>query len=294
MNPQTLFFNSCGLQCEAGLFFPQSPEIKATIILAQGFGALWQFGTNNAINNYVDQGYAVLAFNYRGFGLSEGKPRQIINPHQQIEDWHNAIDYCLSIPELTNKKIVLWGSSFSGGHVLTVTANNPKVSAVLAQVPHCSSRSAFKHVGLKKSASGMFHAFIDKLHSAFGKIHHIAIVDKPNKPAGLNYPGWADSYLSMIDNKMPWENKLPARSLLTAGNYNPIDTADKISCPVFIAYGEHDQGILVTDVEATIDKIQQCESWRFAGDHFEAYDGGSVNREVIDRQLSFLNANIEL
>lgn len=291
LNPQASFFKSNGTQCEASLFMPANTP-TATVILAQGFGCLWQFGTSNAINAYVKAGYAVLAFNYRGFGESEGTPRQFINPFQQVEDWCAAIESVKANSDLP-ETIVLWGSSFSGGHVISSAAKVSGISAVLAQVPHCDSRSAFKHVGLKKSLSGLGHALMGKVSALFGREHCIAIVADPNSDAaGLSYPGWKDAYLSMVDSQLRWENKVPARALLSGNGYNPIDTVDQISCPVFIAYGAHDQGILMSDVEATAAKIIHCELWKFDGDHFDAYDGGKVNAEVIQRQLAFLKNHL--
>lgn len=287
LNPQTLFFNSHGKQCEASLFVPANKPL-ATIILAQGFGALWQFGTSNAIHAYVQAGYAVFAFNYRGFGESEGLPRQFINPFQQVEDWCAAIEHIKANTKLADK-IILWGSSFSGGHVISSAAKVSGISAVLAQVPHCDSRSAFEHVGLKKSLSGLMHALIGSVTYLFRHEHCIAIVAEPNSgAAGLSYLGWKQAYLGMADTNLRWENKVPARCLLSGNGYNPIDTAEQISCPVFIAYGANDQGILMSDVEATAAKIDNCELWKFDGDHFDAYDGGCVNAEVIQRQLDFL------
>lgn len=289
-NKQALFFPSGSLQCEAYLFNPANSEspAKATIILGQGFGCLWQFGCNNAIQSYTEAGYAVYAFNYRGFGESEGEPRQFINPHAQLEDWLAAIAFVKAHSDLP-KPIVLWGSSFSGGHVISAAAATDGIAAVLAQVPHCDSRSAFKHVGLKKSLSGLTHAIIDSVTSLFGHQHSIAVVANPGeRAAGLSYAGWKDAYLAMVDPICRWENKIPARCVLTGSDYNPIDTAEQIQCPVYIAYGEHDQGILISDVEATVAKIPDCENWKFDGDHFDVYDGGRVNEENIQRQLAFL------
>jgi len=291
---QALFFSSNNLQCEAYLFTPVDSggnlaiDVKATIILGQGFGCLWQFGCNTAIQSYVNAGYAVFAFNYRGFGESEGEPRQFINPHMQVEDWLAAIEFIKARDDLPGA-IVLWGSSFSGGHVLTAAAACDGITAVLAQVPHCDSRSAFKHVGLKKSLSGLSHGLFGGLAALFGHEHSIAIVAEPGeRAAGLSYAGWKQAYLGMVDSSCRWENKIPARCVLTGSDYNPIDTVERIGCPVYIAYGEYDQGILVSDVEATIKRIPNCQAWKFEGDHFDVYDGGKVNVENIQRQLTFL------
>ncbi len=283
-----LTFNSQGVQCEAALFMPQGNP-SATVICAPGFGALWQFGNSTAITAFQKAGYAIFAFNYRGFGDSEGQPRQFINPTEQLKDWLAAINYVKTLGAVS-KNIVLWGSSLSGGHVLSAAATVDGVNAVLAQVPHCSSRSAMQGANKVKLIATVMHALVDKLASVVGLRHRIAIVgDEHDGACGLSYPGWKKAYLSIVDDTANWQNAIPASSLLTAGNYNPIDTAEKINCPVFIAYGDKDRGILMSDVEATAAKITQCELWKFQGDHFDCYDNGKVNRQCIDKQLVFLS-----
>lgn len=290
-NYSEITFNSKGVLCEAALFMPQGEPI-ATVLCAPGFGALWQFGNSSAITAFQKAGYKVVAFNYRGFGDSEGLPRQFINPSEQLNDWLAAIDYVQSL-ESVSKKIILWGSSLSGGHVLSAAARANSVSAVIAQVPHCSSRSAMQGTNKMKMLATVMHALIDKLGSIVGIRHHIAIVgDEQDGTCGLSYPGWKKAYLNIVDDELNWQNAIPASSLLTAGNYNPIDTAEQIRCPVFMTYADKDRGILMSDVEATAAKISQCELWKFSGDHFDCYDNGKVNRQCIDKQLAFLSKHL--
>jgi hypothetical protein len=290
-NYSEMNFNSKGFQCEAALFMPQG-EPAATVICAPGFGALWQFGNSSAITAFQKAGYAVLAFNYRGFGDSEGLPRQFINPSEQLDDWLAAIDFATSLDSVSNT-LVLWGSSLSGGHVLSAAAKVDNVNAVIAQVPHCSSRSAMQGANKMKLMATVMHALADKLVSIVGARHRIAIVgDEHDGACGLNYPGWKYAYLNIVDDTLNWQNAIPASSLLTSGNYNPIDTAEQINCPVFMAYGDQDKGILMADVEATAAKITRCELWKFNGDHFDCYDNGKVSQLCIDKQLAFLGDHL--
>ena len=79
-----------------------------------------------------------LVYDHRGFGYSdakEGQPRQEVVPSQQISDMSDAITYAQSRPDIDADRVGLWGTSYSGGHVLHVGAFDRRAKIVLSQVP---------------------------------------------------------------------------------------------------------------------------------------------------------------
>lgn len=48
------------------------------------------FGLDRYARRFVEAGFAVLTFDYRHFGASEGGPRQVINVQDQLDDWRGA------------------------------------------------------------------------------------------------------------------------------------------------------------------------------------------------------------
>ncbi len=80
---------------------------------------------------------AVLLYDHRNFGLSDGEPRQEINKWVQARGYRDAIDYAITLPEIDAGRIALWGDSLSGAEVILVGAVDARVSAVVAQVPAC-------------------------------------------------------------------------------------------------------------------------------------------------------------
>lgn len=79
-----------------------------------------------------------LVFDQRGFGASDaapGQPRGEIIPAVQISDLRDAVTYAQARPDVDAGRVGLWGSSYSGGHVLWAGAVDRRVRAVLSQVP---------------------------------------------------------------------------------------------------------------------------------------------------------------
>ena len=80
-------------------------------------------------------GFAVLAYDHRNFGRSEGEPRQEINPWVQCRGYRDAIDFAVTLAEVDSDRIALWGDSYSGGEVVVVGAIDRRAKAIIAQCP---------------------------------------------------------------------------------------------------------------------------------------------------------------
>ena len=84
---------------------------------------------------FAAAGLGAMVFDNRNFGASDGEPRQEIDPWQQIRDYRDAITFARTLPTVDGDRIGIWGSSYSGGHVLVVGAIDRRVKCVVAQVP---------------------------------------------------------------------------------------------------------------------------------------------------------------
>ena len=271
------------------------------VVLAQGYACERGFGTQGIIKALVDAGIAVLAFDYRGFGGSDSlhnEERQLVDPQRQIEDYHAALRYVSTLNEVDGKRIGIWGSSFSGGHVISVAgsdwARSFPLRAVVSQIPHCDSRSAYKHVGLKKSLGGLGNIIKGSLLSAVGVNHTVAVIAKADDThfAVLAHPGWYEGYMQMVKPTSQWKNAIPSKSLLKCASYSPIDVARHIAVPVLMVYGLKDQGIPVDDVERTANLIKDVEMFSFDGDHFDAYDDGAHHAVIVKREVEFFRKKL--
>lgn len=105
------------------------------LVMAHGFAAHKEMGLNNFAEYFTSNlRIACLAYDNRCLGTSDGEPRREIIPGLQINDYSDAITFVQSLPEIDPDKIAVWGSSYSGGHVLTVGAVDRRVKAVISQV----------------------------------------------------------------------------------------------------------------------------------------------------------------
>ena len=103
--------------------------------MAHGFSATRRDRLPAYAERFADAGFAVLLFDYRGFGDSAGEPRQIIDIKAQHADYEAAIAAARGLEGIDPARIALFGSSFSGGHVVALAARHPELAAAIAQVP---------------------------------------------------------------------------------------------------------------------------------------------------------------
>ena len=108
---------------------------QPVIVMAHGFSAVKEMHLDRFAEAFATAGLGALAFDHRGFGASDGKVRQEVDPDQQIRDWRDAISFAETLDGVDPERIGIWGTSYSGGHALAIAATDRRVKGVVAQVP---------------------------------------------------------------------------------------------------------------------------------------------------------------
>src|SRR5689334_3487990 len=103
--------------------------------MAHGFGAERTFRLPAFAERFCAAGAAVLLFDYRNFGGSPGEPRKLISPTRHVTDWQAAVEYARRVPGVDTRHVVLWGTSLSAGHVITVASKIRGLAALCLLVP---------------------------------------------------------------------------------------------------------------------------------------------------------------
>ena len=134
-------FPSEGATLRGKLYLPDisdaSESLLATVVMAHGTSATITMVIDRYAQAFCDSGFAVLLYEHRNFGISDGEPRQEINPWVQARGYADAITYAASLDEVDPERIAIWGDSYSGGHAIAVAAVDERVKAVVVQCPVC-------------------------------------------------------------------------------------------------------------------------------------------------------------
>ena len=122
-------------------YLPERVGATATVVMAHGYSAVKEMYLDRFTEVFAEAGIDAVVFDNRNFGASDGEPRQEIDPWQQIRDYRDAITWASGLPEVDAERIGVWGSSYSGAHVLVVGAIDRRVKCVVAQVPLISGHA---------------------------------------------------------------------------------------------------------------------------------------------------------
>src|SRR5579875_2688970 len=134
MTAQPLPFFADGLRIDADLHLPEARSRSAAppvIVAASGYQGLKILHPERFARALTPRGYAVLTFDYRGFGLREGE-RGRLAPQDWTEDVRAAIDRLGGCELVDSDRIGLLGWALGGGVVVAEASDDPRVGAVAA------------------------------------------------------------------------------------------------------------------------------------------------------------------
>lgn len=128
-------FLSNGVKVRGDLVLPDGEGPFPLLVMGGGWCYVKEIVMPHYAKAIVENGVAVLMFDYRCMGASDGTPRQHIDPAAQVEDYKSAITFGESLKEIDPNRIGVWGISYAGGHVLIVGATDPRVKCVISNIP---------------------------------------------------------------------------------------------------------------------------------------------------------------
>lgn len=273
---QEVAFRADGdLELRGNLYIPSAGEGPyPALTMSVGYGGVKEHGTVPYAEAFVKAGFVVLLHDHRGFGRSDGEPRQDINPWRQIDDWRRAVTYLQTRDEVDPARIGLWGSSYSGGHAIVMGATDPRIKAVVAQVPTISGyQQGLRRVPAAALAKLEESFAADELAQLKGEEpHRIALVSDGSTPAAYTDPEAVSFYLQPLPDGA-WENNVTIRSTRAARAYEPGIFITRVSpTPLMMVVGDNDT---VTPTDLALEAYQQAlppkELVLFPGGHFDGY-----------------------
>ncbi len=255
-----------GSRLAADLYRPRGgSDARPAILLCHGWG-----GTRDHLAKYARafaaSGFVALAFDYRGWGDSDGKLipaadtprlteagtheltvrviREVVDPVDHVADVRACLAWLLTEPGVDPRRVGLWGSSYGGGHVVFTAGTDDRVKAVVAQVGGYGPPKAdwYRDLAYKRQA--------DK---ARGNID-------PPIPQGVDAP---KGLKGTPDVARQW-------------GHLPLEAARNVRVPTLIIDAEHEElNNRHEHGEAAYRTIREravADYHTFPGSHYEIYD----------------------
>lgn len=287
-------FMSHGTRCAAWVFRPASPGPHPCVVMAHGFGAVREARLEAFAERFAEAGIASVVIDYRCFGASDGQPRQWLSIARQLEDYEAAIDFARGLAGIDGARIALWGSSFSGGHVLALGARRTDLAAIVAQAPAADLLSAVLRVPLWTNIRLFAAGLADLVGSVFGaRPVHVAIIGRPGALAVMTSPDADPGYRAMLPAQTSWRNEICARAIVSLALYRPVTRAARISAPLLVCACDNDVVTPPRPAALAAERAQHGVLKRYPVGHFDIYSGVWFERAVAD-QIAFLTEALRL
>jgi fermentation-respiration switch protein FrsA (DUF1100 family) len=269
-----------GVQLGAWLYLPDSPHSRSpAITMAHGYAGTREHGISRFAEAFAAAGFVVLLHDHRTFGVSDGEPRQDVDPWRQIADWRRAISYLESRAEVDASHIGIWGTSYAGGHALVLGATDRRVACVVAQVPTISGyEQGSRRVAPEGVAALEAVLDDDERAQARGEAPRLqAVVNKDiGVPASYRTKDAIDFYLQPLGPGARWDNVVTVRSTRLARMYEPGVWAPRIGPRPLMMVAATQDTVTLTDLalEAYERAHQPKKLVMIPGGHFDPYLSG--------------------
>jgi hypothetical protein len=268
---------------------------RPCVVMAHGIGGTKDSGLLPFGEAFAEAGLDVLLFDYRCFGESSGEPRQLAWPAHHREDYRAAVEFARGLDGVDPDRIVLWGTSWSGGHIVYVAASDPGIAALISQSPDLDGPKALQQLqryagfghGLRLGMLGVR----DLIAAVRGQ--EPVTVPLVGRPGELAVMTSEESEPGMHAIAGPtWRNEVIVRGTLAEWANRPITRMDKLRCPILVQIADRDS---IAPAAAARAAAWRAKGWVEMRDypcaHFDVYVGEWRERVIAD-QLHFLRRHL--
>ncbi len=285
-------FTSDGVDCAAWLYRPPGDGSLPIVVMAHGFSATRDQRLDAYAERFAAAGLGVLLFDYRHFGASGGEPRQLLDIRRQHADYRAAVAYARTLPFLDGDRVALFGSSFSGGHVIALAAADPSIAAVVAQCPFTDSFASLPKLGPANALRATVAGLRDEVRARTGRAPaYIPPVGPPGTFAVMSTPDAEVGFRAMTAPDSPWENRVAARIALQVVGYRPGRAAARLRCPALFCICDQDSVAPADRTARLATAAPRGEIKRYPVGHFEIYLGEPFEHAISD-QTEFLTRHL--
>jgi dienelactone hydrolase len=281
-------FPSGGANCAAWLYQPaQVDNSTACVVMAHGFSLTRHDGLTPYAEAFTHQGAAVLAYDHRFLGDSEGQPRQQIRPSQQLEDRRAAVAFARTLAGIDPDRIFVWGYSLSAGTALHTAVTDPRIAGAILLCPLVdarwrSNRSLWTQP--RNAAWITAQAIKDSLATAM-----VPVAAQPGSHGVLTFPGELQGFHSITPPGSPWRNEVRAAPVPGYSLYRPLANARKLNCPILIQAGHRDITVSPRAIDKLSRRVTTAVLKRYDIDHFQPFYGSHPPRIIAD-QIDWFNS----
>jgi fermentation-respiration switch protein FrsA (DUF1100 family) len=236
-------FTSEGDAIVGNLFLPASYDRGTTLPLVVVTGS-WLTVKEQMPNLYArrlaDRGFAALSFDFRGFGESEGSPRQYESPARKAVDIRNAVAFARTLPITEPDRIGGLAICASAGYMARAIADGTPLGAfvTVAAWLHDAGTVGMFYGGTEGVTYrlALARAAREKFERS-GEVDYVAAYDPTSKDAAMFFP--LDYYAKPDRGAVAqWTNRFAVMSWSEWLTYDALVSAPSIAVPTLMVHSD--------------------------------------------------------
>ncbi len=285
--PENAFFESAGSKVAAHLYLPQKDTKVPGIVMCHGFAGVKELLLPNFAQRFAAHGYAVLTFDYRGFGQSEGEPGRLL-PKLQIEDIINALAFMRSHPQVDLDRIALWGTSFGGANAIFAAAQDGNIQSMAVQLTFGNGQRVVTR-GQSEEEKSNLYALIEKMEARkarSGKEMMVPIHKVLSDPQSKAF------YDSHVEQFPALKIKIPMLTVAETIKHKPELIIGKVKAPILFTAAGQDAVNPVEESMILFEKANEPKELFMIEEatHYEVYSGAYFE-QAIAKQLAWFDVH---
>lgn len=280
-----MHYFSAGTRCSALLWRPVTATASApapAVVLCHGFRGIKEWGLPAFAELFAAAGYVALAIDYRGFGESDGEPGRLV-PREQVADIRAALSWLEAQDFTDSERLVLYGTSFGGGNVIQVAAEDQRARAVVCQLGLGDVRRHWE--------------------SLYARIEPLLIEDRKRRavtghsdridPNGMLDNSQSNAAIAAAESRWPRiRQSFPLEAVESIFEFAPERfVADIAPRPVLFLGAADDLAVPLSETESLFAAAREPKRMHvYDITHYDIYEHPHVDRAVADT-LAFLAAH---
>ena len=300
MSFEAVEFESEGATLRGRLYWPEGPSgasgsLLPMVVMAHGLSATVGMVSDRYAEVFQAAGLAVLLYDHRNFGASEGEPRFQLSYFLQMRGYRDAIRFASSFDRVDSDRIAIWGDSMSGRVALSVAAVDERPAAVVVQVPACGGAAppVYSEAALARARERYLDDRVYAPLADDGEAKPVVSHDQIHAPSYLKP---ITAYRWFLDfggrPEMGWENRIthavdPVGSVLHPGCMAPGIRATTM---MMVSPVDEMTGSVPAVAREVYERIPSSKEWvDIGGGHFGlVYYPSELFDEASSKQRDFL------
>jgi uncharacterized protein len=282
-------FESGGETLVGNLYMPDGEEAAGVVVAVGPLTSVKEQASGTYAEAMAERGFAALAFDYRYFGESEGRPRQLENPEANIEDIKNAATALLADERLTGLPLFGLGICFGAGPMVRSVAEDSRFRA-FAGVAGVYTDNA----KTKARMGDAYQAKIDRGRAAerkwseTGEAETIPAVGPDGGDVAMPLREAYEFYGTPRGGVANYVNGYAVQSLAYSLPFDARSAADTIRVPVLIVHSEKALTPDLAHAFYSAVKTPKQELWLESQGQIDFYDDPRLVSPAADAVAAFL------